>query len=316
MAQERNVARPAFYFFICPDSWLNSQKADELLAQYPPVQGSWQKRIFWGDEEPSGSFFEYFDSGGLFATSTCLLVHEAERWKDKTWKKINAMLPRLSPYCWPMFCLEGEWSRGAPKLGVTLAKTPSLLQAGKKGWVWRNPGLTQSSVQGYVVERAKALGLHLPEDLLRDLAVSSPLEARSIEQELNKLALYYAEKDRLDAREWQKPVRAQDIFGLLQQIQQGNLQGVINALATQSEPDKTFFTLLVLLDRHIRSLWQNKTGHGKSSACGYSLELLAQAMAMLVDVEWKIKQSQIAQVPKALELLAIELTRLFSRNCA
>ncbi|MBO4335113.1 MAG: DNA polymerase III subunit delta [Desulfovibrio sp.] len=314
MAEKRRAPRPAFSFFICPDSWLARQKADELLAQYPPSQGSWQKKIFWGDEEPSGSFFEHFDGGGFFATSTCLLVYAAELWKPKIWEKINTMLARLSPYCWPMFCLETEWSRGAPKLSATLAKTACLLKAEKKGWIWRDPGLTQSTVQRYVLERAQALHLHLPEDLLRDLAASSPLEARSIEQELNKLALYYAEKDRLEAREWQRPVREEDIFSLLRQIQSGNLQGVLKALATLSEPEKIFFTLLVLLDRQIRSLWQNKTGFGKTGACGYSLALLAEAMSVLVDMEWKVKQGYIAQVPKALEQLAIELTRLFSRK--
>ncbi|MCR5814876.1 MAG: hypothetical protein K6G15_10370 [Desulfovibrio sp.] len=316
MAEAKKARRPAFSILICPDSWLISQKADELLAKFPPPQGSWQKKIFWGDEEPTGSFFEHFDSGGLFASSTCLVVHQAEHWKPKIWEKINKMLPRLSPFCWPIFCLEVEWYRGAPKLGAQLSKTPCLLQAEKRKWIWRDAGLTPNTVQNYVFERAKILGLRLPPDLLRDLAGSSPLDARSIENELSKLSLYYAEKDRLDAREWQRPCREQDLFSLQRQMQNGNLQGVLSILSTLSEPEKNFFVLLVLLDRSIRSLWQNKTGHGKSSGCPFSFSQLATAMGLLVDVEWKLKQGLITSPSKALETLCIELTRLFSRKFA
>ncbi len=297
---------------ICPDSGLGKQKAKALLSQFAPSQGAWQIKTFWGDETPQDSFFESFDAGGLLGTSTCLLVHSAERWNAKIWDKIEKMLPRLSPYCWPIFCLEGEWTKGSPKLPAHLGKRACLKLAEKNGWVWRDAGLSQNTVHDYVTKRARELGYSLPPDLLRDLAQTTPLDALSIDSELTKLALYYAEKDRLDVREWQRSEREQDIFTFLRNIQSGNLPKVLSALKTESEPERAFFTLSVLLDRNIRAMWKNTSGFGSTASLPRAK--VAQAMSLLVDVEWKLKQGSIPSVAKALDTLVIEMTRLFARR--
>ena len=163
-----------------------------------------------------------------------------------------------------------------------------------------------------MTKRARELGYSLPPDLLRDLAQTTPLDALSIDSELTKLALYYAEKDRLDVREWQRSEREQDIFTFLRNIQSGNLPKVLSALKTESEPERAFFTLSVLLDRNIRAMWKNTSGFGSTASLPRAK--VAQAMSLLVDVEWKLKQGSIPSVAKALDTLVIEMTRLFARR--
>ncbi|MBQ7617775.1 MAG: DNA polymerase III subunit delta, partial [Desulfovibrio sp.] len=106
--------RPAFYLFICPDSFLCQAKLKQMLAATPLKSGAWQKRIYWGDEEPTASFFEQFNSGSLLGESTCLLVYNCQAWSAATFKKLETAFRNLAPSCWPFLAFQGAWKAGEP----------------------------------------------------------------------------------------------------------------------------------------------------------------------------------------------------------
>ena len=320
----RTKSRPAFSLLICPDSFLCQRELSHLLSATPPSQGTWQKCVYWGDEAPGPAFFDQIRSTGLLENWQYLYVHNAEQWNAESWKKVNKALTRISPTCWPIFALQGPWQNGAPKLPSFLTHLACYQVASKRGWIWQLEGLSERTLRAYVFERAKSFSSPIPREALDELASVAPFDARAIEQELTKLALYYAGKEKLAAEDWAVPNREQEFnyFSCIQHIENGSLSAVLTDLKGQRDYDRIFFTLSVLLEREFRVLWQIKTGFTKSLSpkeASYKASLakktekyvLARAMTAVAQAEQNVKQS-ITTATNALPPLLVSLTQLFS----
>ncbi|MBQ7618326.1 MAG: hypothetical protein IJS50_05570, partial [Desulfovibrio sp.] len=203
-----------------------------------------------------------------------------------------------------------------------ITKLKFFVTAQKKGWIWQHPGLSEENLKGYIYQRSRELNLNLPPAALESIALSCPCEAGAVEQELNKLALFYEAKGNLAELENQN-VRGGEfnVFELIPCLERGDLASVYKHLQGQRDLEKIFFTLLVVLEREYRLLWQLKQGLSKvcspweaqkkrGRAQALPNYVLAKAQALIVTAEFRVKQG-LADPKDALNAFLIELSELF-----
>ncbi|MBO4369009.1 MAG: hypothetical protein J5803_02780 [Desulfovibrio sp.] len=327
--------RPLFSLFICPDAELALQHAASLFTSFAPEGGKWEKRTYWGEDEPSSAFWDQFCMIGLFESYHALIVHQAEKWSRRTWEKLDKTVQNVSSYCWPIFLLEVPWQANTPKLPAHIAKSSTFTLAEKMGWIWRHKGLTEATIKNYVLQRVTEKALPIPERILRHMTPFLPPNARAINNELDKLALLYEhnEEDTNDSKTVSPSEGSSlcaipgyehefDTFLCIRHIEEGKLEKVFADIKGQKDTAKIFFVLLTMLDRELKTFWQIKTHQRPSiaptilslkteQARRFSLELLAKAMTILVDAEWSVKSGR-NDIPEALDILLITLTSLFA----
>lgn len=320
--------RPGFSFLVCPDSQLLRAHLAEQLTVFPPAGGPWERHVYWGDEDPPPRFWEQLSLQGLFGASRVLLVRQAQLWPAAVWKKISQALARPSAQCWPFFCLEVNWEKGQPKIPAHIAKLRCLAFADRQGWIWRHEGLTERGVKRHVQQRARDLGLTFEADALEQFCASVPPDAQAIENELQKLSLLRGGTGDAGGGAITAAMTATaawspecNVFACIRHMEAGNLAAVWKELSRSRDSDSLLFSLLALLARELRLLWQTQAGEKvrlHPSEAGFKKQLalrlgprgLAEGMAVVADAEWQVKSGR--RTPEqTLEFLAARLTGLF-----
>ncbi|MBQ7584660.1 MAG: hypothetical protein IJU40_00220, partial [Desulfovibrionaceae bacterium] len=174
MALTSKGSRPPFFFFIGPDMLLFKEEIDRLISSYPPSFGTWQKKVYWGDDSPTPKFWGEFTLSQLLGTSTYLVLRYANKWSASTWEKLDIVLKETSASCWPLIFLEVPNERGHPKIPSHISKAQSLKLAKKKGWVYANPGLTTNSILEYIKAQAAQFYPHIPPQILFNVSLEIP----------------------------------------------------------------------------------------------------------------------------------------------
>lgn len=313
--------RPGFSLFVCPDGYLLRSALEEALAAWPPERGAWERHVFWGDEEPAPRFWELLSLEELFGASRAIVVRQAQLWPAAVWKKLSRALARPSARVWPLLCLEGEWEKRRPKIPAHITRLRCFAFADERGWVWRGEGLGERGLERHVRTRALALGLSFAPDALEQFCASVPPDGLAIENELRKLALMAggeAVNTAMTATGGWSPEC--NVFACIRQMEQGNLAGVWRELARGGDDDRLLFSLLALLAREWRLLWQVCAGenarlHPSDAAFKRALAQrlgaagVARGFAALADAEWQVKSGRRSPA-QALESLAAEMAAL------
>lgn len=294
---------------------------DDALAAWPPERGQWERHVFWGDEEPPPRFWELLSLEELFGASRAIVVRQAQLWPAAVWKKLSRAIARPSARAWPVFCLEGEWEKRRPKIPAHITRLRCFAFADERGWVWRGEGLAERDVPRHVRERARALGLNFEPDALEQFCASVPPDGLAIENELVKLALMAGDAAVTTAMTatagWSPEC---NVFACIRRMQNGDLAGVWRELARSGDSDRLLFSLLALLAREWRLLWQLCAGedarlHPSDAAFKRALAQrlgapgIARGFAALADAEWQVKSGRLAPA-QALESLAVQITAL------
>lgn len=313
--------RPGFSFFVSPDGYMLRSALDEALAAWPSERGVWERHVFWGDEEPAPRFWELLSLEELFGASRALVVRQAQLWPAAVWKKLSRAVARPSARVWPLFCLEGEWERRRPKIPAHITRLRCFAFADERGWVWRGEGLGERDLGRHVRARARALGLSFEQDALEQFCASVPPDGLAIENELRKLLLMADRATVTTAMTatagWSPEC---NVFACIRQMERGDLAGVWRELARSEDDDRLFFSLLALLAREWRLLWQILAGedvrlHPSDAAFKRTLAQrlgaagLARGFAALADAEWQVKSGRRSPA-QALESVAVEVAAL------
>lgn len=340
-----STTRPGFSFLVCPDGQLLRDRLARQLSAFPPAAvgglmpqdapAQWERHVYWGDEEPPQRFWEHLTLQGLFGAPRALVVRQANLWPAAVWKKISHALARPSDQCWPFFCLEVNWERGQPKVPAHLGKLPCMAFADKKGWIWRQEGLGERTLRKHVLQRSQALGLPFAPDALEQFCASVPPDALAVENELEKLMLLRraladstAEGKNGDAvnpamlstASWSPEC---DVFACIRHMQAGNLSAVWKELARNKDGDSLLFSLLALLAREMRLLWQCQAGENprmrpqdasakKQLARRLGPAAIAQGISLIVDAELQVKSGRRSP-DQSLDFLAARMTSLFAQ---
>lgn len=316
-------ARPAFLFLVSPDWDLSRSHLEELLEKYPSGNSTWEKLVFWGDEDPGDRFFSALGQGGLFVSSRLALARQAQAWDARIWKRISRALGACHESVWPIFSLECAWEKGKPKIPAHILKSPCWTIAEKKGWVWRNPGLSPATLGKYAEGEARKLGLSFSGDALAGFCGTVAPNAAAVDNELKKLALACGDgritRDMLNDGAVNPEA---DAFACIQKMQNGNIAEVWKELAHDQDGRLLFF-LVALMARELRILWQLDMGAQvylpaqvasvkKRLANVLGAKGIGDGFAALADAEWQVKSGRL-DTGQALEALAIRMMKLFGR---
>ncbi|MBD5539054.1 MAG: DNA polymerase III subunit delta [Desulfovibrio sp.] len=313
--------KPGFSFLVCPDGHMLRRALDDALGAWPPERGEWERHVFWGDEEPPPRFWELLSLEELFGASRAVVVRQAQLWPAATWKKLSRAIARPAARTWPVFCLEGEWEKRRPKIPAHITRLRCFAFADGRGWVWRAEGLGERDVPRHVRERARALGLDFEPQALEQFCASVPPDGLAIENELAKLALMAGDAPVTSAMTavggWTPEC---NVFACIRRMESGDLAGVWRELARSEDSDRLLFSLLALLAREWRLLWQLLAGeevrlHPSDASFKRALATrlgtggLARGFAALADAEWQVKSGRRSPA-QSLESLAVAMTAL------
>ncbi len=323
------MARPGFYFCICPDPALAKQRVAALLAEHPPSRGNYERKVFWGDDGLDEAFWQALTLNDLFGTSRVLLVRNAQNLDKGHWALLSKALARVSAQAWPVFCLEGEFDRGKPKLPAALTATKFFAFARDKGWLWQSPGLGEQGVRKGLQDWAKARGLRFAPGVLDSLSASIPADATGLANELEKLELAMGEGREVtpDLAEMVASRPEMDIFSFLDALQQQQGAGKVwqKVLQQQLSGKGMLFQFLGMLQREARILWQllhRESGVRLPGPVAQRKERLAQQLggqgiariwdlAMAADARVKTGEAGEEQ---SLEMLVADLFVLFGNT--
>ena len=313
--------RPGFSFLISADGHMLKTALDGLLAGWPPERGAWERHVFWGDEEPPPRFWELLSLEELFGAARAVVVRQAQLWPAAVWKKLSRAIARPAARTWPVFCLEGEWEKRRPRLPAHITRLRCFAFADERGWVWRGEGLSERDLPRHVRERARALGVNFEQDALAQFCASVPPDGLAIENELAKLGLMAGGAPVTTAMTatagWSPEC---NVFACIRRMESGDLAGVWRELARSDDSDRLLFSLLALLAREWRLLWQITAGenvrlHPSDASFKRALAQrlgtggIARGFAALADAEWQVKSGRRSPA-QALESVAVEMTAL------
>ncbi len=316
---------PGFTFCICPDGQLIKEYIATLLQQSPSPQNiAWESSVWWGDEELNSDFWEKLTIQGLFPKPSALIVRRANILPAATWKRLSAALAQPSTHRWLFLCMEVAWEKGQPKLPAHITKLRCLEFATSKDWVWRSPGLDARSLKSFVIKRAETLSLHFERDALERFCATLPLDAATVENELQKLSLL-ASDGKITSSMIHTASAALDytIFSFIRHIQSGDISKVWKQLRQGLDEDDTMlFPFLGLLTREARTLqmllagekpWIHPSEAAQKQALAQKLGHtgLAHLFESILQAEYHVKSGERSP-EQSLEALIANLRHLFS----
>ncbi len=261
-----------FLFCACPDAALLKDSLNVFFAE--EGLASSKRLVFWGNDGLPPTFWETLMLPGLISVHTCLTVRNAHLLPGETWKALSKTLGHPHEHALPVFCLEGPWERGRPKLPAWLEKLPCAAFARKKRWWKEIPGLNATSLRNRLRAKASELGLSIAPNTLEQLAGVLPLDASAIDSEMAKLTLYAA----ATVSPGNRPTLGSDaialvtqtpefnIFELLKLMQRGDNNAAWKMLSSQQA--NVIFPILGLLQREARLLWQTLTNEAQPRDAG------------------------------------------------
>ncbi len=317
----RPASRPPFSILVCQDYGLLREHYENLLASFPPPTGSWQRHVFWGDEEQDQKFWDMLSQIGLFGDSRVLLLRNAQEWNAESWRRLSAALAATPDFTWPIICLEVDWEKGKYKIPAHVSKTRCMTYATGKGWVATIPPLAGAALQSYVKKKAARLGLTFQGNALSIFCSTINPDAISIDNTLQKLALSSPD-GQIDhnciGEDYSSP--ESDAFACIKKLQRGDLAGAWRDIGSANASELLFF-LIALLAREFRTLWQLNTGQNpwlhpsdaafkRDLAMKIGLKGVSAGFCALADAEWQVKSGR--QSPEqALEALAVTVAGIF-----
>ncbi len=319
--------RPGFFFCICPDAALLREYVErELLSPLtsasslpPDVQ------TFWADEGLDRRFWDALTLLGMDGRNRALVVRGAQQLPADVWKKLSSALGTPRSGVLPVFCLEGPWEKGQPKLPAHVAKLRCLAFAESRKWVWRSAGIDVRSLRQYVQKQASGMGLRLAPDALNTLSEMLIPDASAIHGVLEQL--YLASPDgAVDValvRQMTEFTPEAVIFDVIRQLENGNAKAVWKTLLREGDGGESLlFPLLTLMAREARMLWQMNAGdkvfvpqfvenEKRRLASRVGFEGLCRLFSALEKAELSVK-SGARQPLQAMEELVATLSLVFA----
>lgn len=326
------MPRPGFTFLVCPDTELAKRRFESLLAEHPPAAGgmgstgSWERKVFWGDEGLGDAFWQALTLNDLFGKPKALVVRNAQNLKKEEWQQLSGPLSRFNEQAWPFFFLEVAYERKKFKVPAEISKTKFYTFAQKKGWIWESQGLGEQGVRQWLQSWAKEKGFSFQRGALEILCASMPPDAAAVASELEKLELALEPGAAIspDIAGLISFTPDIDIFAFIDALQKPGGAGTVwsKVLGQQLAGKGFLFQFLSLLVREARFLWQ--LAHGEEAkglpffkqnerqqlARQLGGRRIARIWDAALEAELRVKTGEAGE-DQAMELLIAELSAIF-----
>lgn len=188
--------RPGFTFLFCPDPALIKAEAARLAEPFGPFK----HKVFWGDEDLPGEFWQELSATSLLGERTMLFVRRAQAIKADVWDRLAPALSGYNDAVWPLFSIESDWRYGKPPAGPKpMTRQKYFKVAEKRGWVLRVPGLTDRTLPDFVKRWCGERGVACDPRAVNEVARALPEDAAQALLELDKIELALGEDRALSA---------------------------------------------------------------------------------------------------------------------
>ncbi len=329
--------RPGFMVCVCPDAYLLRKHIQHMLKTHAPdgavnplgapsTPATWERHVFWGDDELNRTFWENLALQGLFSAPKALILRNAHVIKADEWKKLSKAFAKPIPHAWPFICLEVAFEKGRPKVPAHISKLPFYSFAERQGWLWTSSGINEHQIAQYIARRARELKLTLAPDHLEQLAATLPADATAIENELAKWSLLASAPKGSGTTQPLASFTQQEmnIFQFISMLQAGKANAVWQqVMQEQNKGQDAIFPLLALLQREARLMWQILVGEPgymrpqdaaskKQLALRLGMAGLARLWDSLHTAELSIKSGH-ATPPQAYNVLVADILLLVQR---
>ena len=250
------MTRQGFSFLVCADPELIRDRVTEMLDG----QG-FATNVFWGDEDLPERYWQTLTVPSMMGPPNAVILRRAQDRPDDFWSRMEPLLAMARPSVWPVFCLEGDWDKGKPKVAKAVTKGKYWEAARKRGWIWEHPGLTRAGIGQELDRFAARHGLAFAPGVKKTLAESLPLATIALRNELEKILLLAGEEktirpDHLTVLETEDQF---NIFEFLRSLQspRGRSQAWQRLLNDPAMAGGDMvFPVSSLLLREARQLWQ------------------------------------------------------------
>jgi DNA polymerase-3 subunit delta len=268
------MSRPGFSFLVCPDAELLQLKLGDMLSAHGGAE-AFLRKVYWApaddkDDPLPGDYWQDLDVPSLMGTPKFLVLRRANKQDTAFWKAIETRLAAFNDTVWPVFCLEGEWTKGKPAVPAAVHKRKFWAVAQKKEWVWRMQGLTQATMKRFVEGFMRERGLDVPPDVAREIERALPQDAGAARRELEKIALAAGESGTVESAHLAAISHRpdMDIFTFLKAALAGaspeKVWAKVFAERNLSTDDRVFFGFLRLVQREARIFWELAAGEKPS----------------------------------------------------
>ena len=322
------MTRPGFSFLVCPDAELIRQRIDGMAAE-AASSAAYERRVFWGDEGLTPAFWEALTLQSLLGTPRMLVMRHAQNLNAEAWRELSPHLSRFHDQAWPVFCLEGEFSRGKPRIPKPLEKQKYWEFGRNKNWVWQSPGLNEKGLRAMIERWAKDSGRTLAPGTLNALLGSLPLDASFVARELDKLELALGKETTVTARMAELVTFSPDmeIFAFIDALQRGDAPDEVwrKILRNRLTSVDMCFPFLGMVLREARILWQLLYQDGSvrlpprvlNQKRDLARRLGPERLARVWDLAWEAEagiKSGERNTDQALEMLVAGLTKTFASS--
>ena len=333
--------RPGFFFCICPDaallkSWMERELIAPLAEQakqgsslmgglVPASSSAPDVQTFWADEGLDRRFWDALTLLGMDGRQRVLVVRGAHLLNAEVWKKLSSALATPRPGILPIFCMECPWEKGQPKLPAHIAKLKCLAFAEKQKWQWRSAGLDARTMRQFIQQEAQSLGLRMAPEALNTLSEMLIPDASAIRGVLEQLSLA-SDGGAVDVelvRQMTEFTPDAVIFDFIRQLENGKSRAVWKTLLREGDGGESLlFTLLTLMAREARLLWQMNAGEKvfvpqyvegekRRLASALGVKGLSQILEALAAAEFSVKSGARSPL-QAMESLVAGLSLIFS----
>ncbi len=313
------MQKPGFLFCVCPDSKILK---DEIEKRANAYFSSYQKLVFYGDEELPDAFWSELLLQNLFASQKIIILRRANEISADTLRRLSSALAKQNSAVLLFICLEVNFDKNQPKIPAHLKKMPFFIHAQTKGWIWEDGGITANNIRKYLANKSSEYGLKFSSDAMMLMLELMPHDAQVIDSELAKLALYVQGEVQTSDLSGITSSQEFDIFAFINDLQHGRTKNIWNKIfKSDNSAEDIIFPLLALMQREVRILWQLKSGE-KPSVFVYNpeekrklaLKLGYTGLSNMLDACYKAEcniKYGLFSVAQSLDILISDFSKIF-----
>lgn len=257
ISQIENGRVSPVYLFLGAGELLKDEAWHRLLDQVVPAKArQLNGERLLAKEHPASEILARLSALPMFGTRRLLMVQSIEAWPKDQLKAVASYLEHPLPSA----CLV---------LSSTRKKGLEKLQEGAeaRGGLVEFHAPNEREAPRWLQMRARMLHKLLSPQAAACLVEQLGTDLFRLQSELDKLAVYVGEREKIELEDIKKTVsfqRSFTVFELLRQVSQGQTRQAVSSLNNLLLSGESPLGILALLARQIRLLWQAKDGMARN----------------------------------------------------
>jgi DNA polymerase-3 subunit delta len=295
----KNVAQASIqpvYLFTGEAEFLMEEAWGRLVERIVPAKAKhFNGERLHAKEYTAAQVLTRLNTLPMFGPKQLVMVQRADNWPKEQRNQILAYLER--PLTTSCLVLTASSKKGMEKLTATIESIGQVIQF---------PPLTEREAPRWLQERARQLGKTVTLQAASLLVELVGLDLYRLERELEKLATYVGDRERIDLEDVRQTTSSQrsfSVFELLRQVGRRRSNQAVTTLRSLILAGESPLGILALLARQVRLIWQVKDGLDRGmnvAEIGQRLNLSSYVLRNYVDQTSHFTEAELYQTHQAI----------------